>query len=330
MRILHLTRDLPPRPTSGLSIATELLVAAGRARGEAHAVVSFDAWRPRAGATSGPVAPTHEARADGVEVVRLGNGADAPAAVGALARVFGPDATWIHDGMLAGYAPPGVPRVQVVHVLAHAQDRLRGTPPTATTAALDAALHAAARVVVTTRAARDLLVADVPTVADRIDIVPLTPDLPHRPRAADAASGPIVMVGRFDALKGTDLVAAALPELLRLRPVVLAGGLPENARAERRWARRLVGAERVGWLDRQALADLLARASLFVAPSRLETCGLALLEALAAGVPVVASDLAAHRELAARGAGRAVGFFVSGDARALIDAARLVIAPDSR
>jgi glycosyltransferase involved in cell wall biosynthesis len=117
---------------------------------------------------------------------------------------------------------------------------------------------------------------------------------------------------------------------LRLRPVVLAGGVPENPRAERRWARRLAGAEHVGWLARDALADLFARAALVLSPSRLETCGLTLLEALAAGVPVVASDLAAHREVAARAGSRGVTFFASGDAPSLIDAARLVIAPDSR
>jgi alpha-1,6-mannosyltransferase len=67
-------------------------------------------------------------------------------------------------------------------------------------------------------------------------------------------------------------------------------------------------AGRVVWLpyqtDRDRLADLLAAADVYLAPGPAETFGLAALEAMASGVPVVCSDQGAVRELVeASGAG---------------------------
>jgi glycosyltransferase involved in cell wall biosynthesis len=74
-------------------------------------------------------------------------------------------------------------------------------------------------------------------------------------------------------------------------------------------------ARHLGFLDRTTLANLYADADLFVFPSPTETCGLVLLEAMASGIPVVASDRGGVREnlrpglngLQAR-AGNAAGF----------------------
>jgi glycosyltransferase involved in cell wall biosynthesis len=45
-----------------------------------------------------------------------------------------------------------------------------------------------------------------------------------------------------------------------------------------------------GFIDRERLADLYADSDLFVFPSPTETCGLVVLEAMAAGTPVITSD----------------------------------------
>ena len=55
-------------------------------------------------------------------------------------------------------------------------------------------------------------------------------------------------------------------------------------------------ATHLGFLERTTLANLYADADLFVFPSPTETCGLVLLEAMASGVPVVASDTGGVRE----------------------------------
>jgi glycosyltransferase involved in cell wall biosynthesis len=59
---------------------------------------------------------------------------------------------------------------------------------------------------------------------------------------------------------------------------------------------RMPWATHLGFLSREALADLYAAADLCVLPSATETCGLVALEAMASGVPVVAADAGGFRE----------------------------------
>jgi glycosyltransferase involved in cell wall biosynthesis len=59
---------------------------------------------------------------------------------------------------------------------------------------------------------------------------------------------------------------------------------------------------RTGWVDARTRADLLAGAAVFAYPSRYEGFGLAPLEAMAAGVPVVATTAGALPEILANGA----------------------------
>jgi glycosyltransferase involved in cell wall biosynthesis len=74
-----------------------------------------------------------------------------------------------------------------------------------------------------------------------------------------------------------------------------------------------------GWLGGAAVSELLAQSDLMLAPSRLETCGLALMEALAARCPVVAFDTPTHREVAGDAA------LYASDATAMIAQARQVL-----
>ena len=68
----------------------------------------------------------------------------------------------------------------------------------------------------------------------------------------------------------------------------------------------------VRWLDRSEMARELAQAAGVLCPSREEGFGMVALEAMAAGRPVVVSDLPAHREVC----GDAVFYAAPGDARA--------------
>ena len=102
----------------------------------------------------------------------------------------------------------------------------------------------------------------------------------------------IVTVGRLVAAKGHRVLIEALPILRRHYPnarLVIVGEGPEQHALERQ-------AERAGVARAVTFAgtlypttDVLAKAHVFVFPSLNEPQGLALLEAYAAGVPVVAS-----------------------------------------
>ncbi|GAA1430648.1 glycosyltransferase family 4 protein [Microlunatus lacustris] len=129
----------------------------------------------------------------------------------------------------------------------------------------------------------------------------------------------LVFLGRVEEpRKGLDVLMAALPAVRAVHPdleVVVAG---RGHRALPDWVRRetsVTDAEKVA---------LLAGADVFVAPhTARESFGIVLLEAMASGAPVVASDLPAFTSLLAhdRGSSAGVGtLFPNGDPRALAGA----------
>lgn len=111
-------------------------------------------------------------------------------------------------------------------------------------------------------------------------------------REALGASGRVVVlhVSRLAVEKDVDtLVAsyrAAHAELGEAARFVVAGDGPKAAEVRA----ALPFALHRGFLGRAELADLYADSDLFVFPSPTETCGLVVLEAMASGLPVVASD----------------------------------------
>lgn len=135
---------------------------------------------------------------------------------------------------------------------------------------------------------------------------------PSGPRAADT----VAFVGRFDEpRKGMAVLLDALLRLRRpqLRLVVVGRGDTATLRAARQAPLRV---EALGAVDDAEKAAVLGAATVFCAPhTGGESFGIVLTEALAAGAPVVASDLAAFR--AVLGDPPAGALFRAGDPAAL-------------
>jgi phosphatidylinositol alpha 1,6-mannosyltransferase len=139
----------------------------------------------------------------------------------------------------------------------------------------------------------------------------------------------VLHVGRLAREKDVDVLLQgwrlAHETVGRVAQFVVAGEGPMAGRvdAEASWIRRL------GFLDRNALADLYASADLCVVPSRTETCGLVALEAMASGLPVVAAAAGGFLESVESGSNGAL--IAPGDARGFAAAvARLVLDPEER
>jgi len=106
----------------------------------------------------------------------------------------------------------------------------------------------------------------------------------------------VLHVGRLAPEKNLDVLAEAwctVHERLGARVAfVLAGEGPEAYAL----GRRMPWVHRLGFLERDALADVYAASDVCTLPSRTETCGLVALEAMASGVPVVAADAGGFRD----------------------------------
>jgi glycosyltransferase involved in cell wall biosynthesis len=135
---------------------------------------------------------------------------------------------------------------------------------------------------------------------------------PERPEAAPPRY--LVYVGALQRWQGIETMLRAfarLDDLDDLRLVVCASTPPRTARGARRLASRLGVADRVDWhhrLPHAEIAGWLAHAVVSLAPLTDSArnvdqgcCPLKILESMAAGTPVVASDLAVVRELVTDG-----------------------------
>ena len=103
----------------------------------------------------------------------------------------------------------------------------------------------------------------------------------------------LLFLGRLEPEKGVFVLVEALARLAPAHPqlrAVLAGeGDVDGVRKAAVDAGVAGRVELPGWVDGEAKAHLLARAGIFVLPSRFEGLPMALLEAQAAGLPVVAT-----------------------------------------
>lgn len=163
---------------------------------------------------------------------------------------------------------------------------------------------AASRIVLTdSQAARDDIVSLVGVPERKIRVAPIgiPPRPPEAVRPPDAAGRHLLFVGVNKPHKNLPHLIEAYAASGVDLPLVLAG--PEDPRypAARQTAERLGVADRVrllGFVDDATLARLYREAAIFVFPSRAEGFGIPVLEALASGVPVIASDLPVLREVA--------------------------------
>ena len=218
------------------------------------------------------------------------------------------------DGVLAGLLPRGTRALVPTRSIADLHNRT-------TAGRFD-------RVVCSTHFAA----AEFDRIGRRTEHVPLGVDLDlfrpgrHDPEVRARYAAPhevlVVLASRLAAQKRPDLALAAVAELVaRGVPVrlVVAGDGPLAASLARRAASLPVTF--AGFVtSRPALAQLLAAADVVLAPGPIETFGLAALEALASGTPVVCHEASALPEVVG-----AAGAVAPGTGRAFADAVERVL-----
>lgn len=293
-------------PVGGMQNHTGQLSAALDRLGVAQTVLT--AYRPGA--------PRREALGGSGEVLRVGVATRrlrqgyGPAAARAVVTLPGPyDLVHAHLGedaavllvALAAARRFGAPLVLTVHL--SPRHTLTGRDPrsrflrTVGGAAEDAAVRRAAAVITLTERLAAVVATRVPP--GRVHVVPSGMSAAAYPPPAAAAPRGVLFVGRLHRQKGVDTLVRAVPLLPPGCPVTLAGDGPERG-ALRRLAAELGVADRVrvtGFLPHREVPRLLAAAQVAVLPSRYEELGTALVEAMAAGRPVVASRVGGIPEL---------------------------------
>ena len=191
------------------------------------------------------------------------------------------------------------------------------------------ALARAGRVIAASAATARLLATEYGVPVDRIAVA--EPGTEPAPRARGTGDPPQILgVGAVTPRKGFDLLVGALAGLADLPwRLTIAGSLdrdPAAAAALRRSLAETGLGERVvlaGAVEDAALADLYDRADLFVSPSLFEGYGMVLAEAMARGLPLVASTGGAAAETVPE---RAALKVPPGDVGALRDALRRLLA----
>jgi glycosyltransferase involved in cell wall biosynthesis len=168
-------------------------------------------------------------------------------------------------------------------------------------------LAASRRIVVDTEAEAGLLRRDFPGLLcrDKLAVIPLAVPDPVRGRPYPGATNVVLTVARQEPYKRSDVLIRAVAELRRrgvpVRLVVVGEG--SGLAACRKLAERLRVQGSVtftGLLDDETLGRWWASATLYATASEREAFGIAVAQALVAGLPVVASEIPAHQEVTCR------------------------------
>jgi glycosyltransferase involved in cell wall biosynthesis len=348
MRVLHLGKFFPPQP-GGIERFVADLAAAQAAHGMAVRVLAH--------AEPGTRRSRHY-RMDGVEVdlaachgqfVYAPVSPAFPRLLGRAIREFKPDVLHIHMPNTSAFWALLSPAARRIPWIVHWHADI---PPDSRRRALrfayrlyrpweQALLRRARAVIATSRAYAESSAALAPW-KDKVHAIPLglpdctAPDAEDSTNILWPASGlRLLAVGRLSYFKGFDVLLRALAQIPEASLVLIGGG--ECADSLRALAAQLRIQARVhftGRLDMDAagqtqLESAYANADVFCLPSteRAESFGLVLLEAMRAGLPVVASDIPGSGVGFVVGNAESSGLLVPpGDADALVAAIRRLAA----
>lgn len=173
----------------------------------------------------------------------------------------------------------------------------------------------AERIVVPSAAVADDLAGIFPAVADRIVVIahgvtalPVPPDAAAVRARLGLPDGYVLAIATLEPRKGLDVLIEALTRPATGDAHLVVVGPTGWGEVDLAGTAAAAGLEpdrlhAVGRLDDRELAAVLAGAAVLSAPSRAEGFGLPVLEAMAAGVPVVVSDAPALVELVGPAAG---------------------------
>ena len=222
-----------------------------------------------------------------------------------------PDVAHAHfwmSGLAAhrGARGTGIPVLQTFHALGTVKRRHQGTadPSPPSRLALEAELARDAALVVATCSDEVTELEALGVPAQRVAVVPCGVDLdrftPTGPRAARNSRHRILSLGRLVERKGVDTTIRALPDVPSAE-LVIAGGGDEIADAELARLTALAHAcgmgdrvHLVGQIPRRDVPALLRSADVVVSVPWYEPFGMVPLEAMACGVPVIASAVGGH------------------------------------
>jgi len=282
-----------------------------------------------------------------VDIVDLGEGFPYPGTEQRMAALWLLSAVAagcpvVIDGLALGVLPDAAVQVRQQHpliALVHHPLALESGLGTAAAEAFRtserAALAAATRIVATSETTARLLSADYGVPADRIVVA--RPGNDPVPAAGGGGDGVVhlVSVGAVVPRKGFDVLIAALATLAALPwRLTIAGDRTRDSEAAARLDADIAShglGDRIavlGAVPDERIAALYAEADLFVLASRFEGYGMAVAEAVAHGVPVVATTAGAIPEVMPPGAGVLVA---PDDAAALAQAlGRLIENPAAR
>ncbi len=250
-------------------------------------------------------------------------------------RALAPDDMILIDGLAFGAFTPellaALPRrtVALVHHPLALESGLSPHDAQRLAASERVALSQAAHVIVTSPTTRDALVGDYGVAAAHITVA--VPGIAPARRARGSAGGlHILAVGSVTPRKGHDVLVAALAGLAALDwRLTIVGSLqraPEHASALARQIATQGLSSRIvlaGEVDDAGLDALYDSADVFVMPSLYEGYGMVLGEAMARGLPIVATTGGAAAQTVPDGAALKV---VPGDPVALADALSCLIA----